>query len=121
MLFFTDGILSAALCAPPHKTHISLRTTHLCLCTTHHAQIIVRTPLGKLQIITPLLGKHNVYNILAAVATGICLKVSFSVWGHPTCVATESTMCCQCADDALMLQSEQCLCVCILMSRWSNV
>ena len=42
---------------------------------THHMQIIVRTPLGKLQIITPLLGKHNVYNILAAVATGICLKV----------------------------------------------
>jgi len=39
------------------------------------SEVIVRTPLGKLQIITPLLGKHNVYNILAAVATGICLKI----------------------------------------------
>ncbi|KAF5832882.1 Mur ligase [Dunaliella salina] len=39
------------------------------------SEVIVRTPLGKLQIITPLLGKHNVYNILAAVATGICLKL----------------------------------------------
>jgi len=39
------------------------------------AQLIIRTPVGKLQIISPLLGKHNVYNILAAVATGIVLKV----------------------------------------------
>ena len=39
------------------------------------SEIIVRTPLGKLQIITPLIGKHNVYNVLAAVATGIALKV----------------------------------------------
>jgi UDP-N-acetylmuramyl tripeptide synthase len=35
----------------------------------------VRTPLGRLQIITSLLGSHNVYNILAAVATGLALKV----------------------------------------------
>jgi hypothetical protein len=44
-------------------------TVHLCM------QVIVRTPSGRLQIITSLLGKHNVYNILAAVATGIALKV----------------------------------------------
>ncbi len=43
--------------------------------TIWESEIIVRTPLGKLQIISPLLGKHNVYNILAAVATGIALKV----------------------------------------------
>ena len=39
------------------------------------SEVVVRTPLGKLQIISPLLGKHNVYNILAAVATAIALKV----------------------------------------------
>lgn len=39
------------------------------------SELLVRTPLGKLQIITPLLGNHNVYNVLAAVATGIALKV----------------------------------------------
>ena len=30
-------------------------------------QIMVRTPLGRLQIITQLLGRHNVNNVLAAV------------------------------------------------------
>ncbi len=39
------------------------------------AKVIIRTPLGRLQIISPLLGRHNTYNILAAVATGIALKV----------------------------------------------
>jgi len=39
------------------------------------SEIIVRTPLGRLQVISPLLGRHNVYNILAAVATGLALKV----------------------------------------------
>jgi UDP-N-acetylmuramoyl-L-alanyl-D-glutamate--2,6-diaminopimelate ligase len=39
------------------------------------SEVVIRTPLGKLQVISPLLGKHNVYNILAAVATGIALKV----------------------------------------------
>jgi UDP-N-acetylmuramoyl-L-alanyl-D-glutamate--2,6-diaminopimelate ligase len=38
-------------------------------------ELLVRTPLGKLQIITPLLGKHNVYNVLAAVTTGIAMNV----------------------------------------------
>ncbi len=37
-------------------------------------QIIVRTPSGRLQIITNLLGSHNASNVLAAVATGVALK-----------------------------------------------
>lgn len=37
-------------------------------------QIIVRTPGGRLQIITNLLGSHNASNVLAAVATGVALK-----------------------------------------------
>ncbi len=43
--------------------------------TIWEAQLEVRTPLGTLSIVTPLLGKHNVYNVLAAVATGVALKV----------------------------------------------
>jgi UDP-N-acetylmuramyl tripeptide synthase len=35
----------------------------------------VRTPRGKLQIITPLLGKHNASNVLAAVAAGVAMNV----------------------------------------------
>lgn len=36
----------------------------------------VVTPLGRLQIIMPLLGRHNVQNVLAAVAVGLALNVS---------------------------------------------
>ena len=38
-------------------------------------QVIVRTPVGALQIITPLIARHNVYNILAAVAVGLAVTV----------------------------------------------
>ncbi|GIL46522.1 hypothetical protein Vafri_3516 [Volvox africanus] len=38
-------------------------------------EVIIRTPTGRLQIITNLLGRHNAYNLVAAVATGIALKV----------------------------------------------
>lgn len=38
-------------------------------------ELIVVTPQGRLQIITNLLGRNNICNILAAVATGIALKV----------------------------------------------
>lgn len=39
------------------------------------SEVIISTPEGKLQIITPLLGKRNVCSVLAAVATGVALKV----------------------------------------------
>lgn len=38
-------------------------------------QLIVRTPVGRLEIISNLVGRHNVYNILAAVAVGVLLNV----------------------------------------------
>jgi hypothetical protein len=38
-------------------------------------QIIVKTPVGRLEIITNLIGRHNVYNILAAVAVGCLLNL----------------------------------------------
>jgi hypothetical protein len=39
------------------------------------AQVLLRTPVGDLQINSPLVGRHNVYNILAAVATGLATTV----------------------------------------------
>ncbi|MEW5299762.1 MAG: hypothetical protein WDW36_002742 [Sanguina aurantia] len=42
--------------------------------TIWETELQVRTPGGVLQIITPLLGEHNMYNVLAAVATGLALK-----------------------------------------------
>lgn len=42
--------------------------------TAWETEVIVRVPGGqRLQIISPLVGRHNVYNILAAVAVGIIL------------------------------------------------
>ncbi|KAK9840910.1 hypothetical protein WJX81_000011 [Elliptochloris bilobata] len=38
-------------------------------------QVLVRTPVGTLQINSPLVGRQNVYNILAAVATGLATTV----------------------------------------------
>ncbi|KAK9805281.1 hypothetical protein WJX72_010844 [[Myrmecia] bisecta] len=38
-------------------------------------EILIRTPIGSLQIITPLIGKHNVYNVLAAVAVGLSINI----------------------------------------------
>ncbi len=35
----------------------------------------MRTPVGTLQINSPLVGRQNVYNILAAVATGMATTV----------------------------------------------
>jgi UDP-N-acetylmuramyl pentapeptide synthase len=37
--------------------------------------MIVATPLGRLEIITNLVGRHNVYNVLAAVAVGVLLNL----------------------------------------------
>jgi UDP-N-acetylmuramyl tripeptide synthase len=42
-------------------------------------QLIVHTPKAQLQIISGLVGRHNVYNILAAVATGLALGAPLDV------------------------------------------
>lgn len=41
-------------------------------------EILVRTPVVKMQIRTTLLGRQNVYNILAAVAAGLPFTVPSS-------------------------------------------
>lgn len=43
------------------------------------SEITVRTPIGLLRIITPLIGRNNVYNVLAAVATGLSINIPLKV------------------------------------------
>eukprot|EP00879_Flechtneria_rotunda_P031764 GHRR01034725.1.p1 GENE.GHRR01034725.1~~GHRR01034725.1.p1 ORF type:complete len:157 (+),score=37.94 GHRR01034725.1:249-719(+) len=38
-------------------------------------QMIVATPVGRLEIVTDMVGRHNVYNILAAIAVGVLLNI----------------------------------------------
>ena len=45
--------------------------------------MLIRTPLGVAEIITGLLGRHHVQNILAAVATGLALELDLSVSATP--------------------------------------
>lgn len=42
------------------------------------SEIVIRTPIGKMQIITPLIGRHHVYNILAAVATAVSMDIDLA-------------------------------------------
>eukprot|EP00879_Flechtneria_rotunda_P018943 GHRR01019886.1.p1 GENE.GHRR01019886.1~~GHRR01019886.1.p1 ORF type:complete len:681 (+),score=219.20 GHRR01019886.1:600-2642(+) len=37
--------------------------------------MIVATPVGRLEIVTDMVGRHNVYNILAAIAVGVLLNI----------------------------------------------
>ena len=41
--------------------------------------MIVKTPIGHLNIIIPLIGRNNVYNVLAAVATGLSINIPLKV------------------------------------------
>lgn len=55
------------------------------------SEITVRTPIGHLRIITPLIGRNNVYNVLAAVATGLSINVPLKV-RHSSLLQTSSSM-----------------------------
>lgn len=48
------------------------------------SEIIINTPIGRLRIITPLIGRNNVYNVLAAVATGLSINIPLKVNIHDT-------------------------------------
>ncbi|KAL3149615.1 hypothetical protein ABBQ32_002384 [Trebouxia sp. C0010 RCD-2024] len=39
------------------------------------SEVIIATPIGHINILTPLIGRNNVYNVLAAVATGLSINV----------------------------------------------
>lgn len=56
-------------------------------------------PACCLQVITPLLGKHNVYNVLAAVAVGISLNINLQVHPPPPppCSRSQLLGSCPCA------------------------
>lgn len=47
------------------------------------SEIIIATPIGHLNILTPLIGRNNVYNVLAAVATGLSINVPLQVSHAP--------------------------------------
>ena len=47
------------------------------------SEIIINTPIGQLNILTPLIGRNNVYNVLAAVATGLSINVPLPVSHAP--------------------------------------
>ena len=42
--------------------------------TLWESELAVRTPVGRLKIVTTLLGRRNAYNVLAAVATALVLN-----------------------------------------------
>lgn len=64
------GIQSTACSAHMRThTHVIARPALVLL------QMIVATPVGRLEIITNLVGRHNVYNVLAAVAVGVLLNL----------------------------------------------
>ncbi|MGO8814688.1 MAG: UDP-N-acetylmuramoyl-L-alanyl-D-glutamate--2,6-diaminopimelate ligase [Terriglobia bacterium] len=44
--------------------------------TSKGTEAVVSTPMGKLQIVSPLLGRANLANILAAVATGVAMGIA---------------------------------------------
>lgn len=46
-----------------------------CKMTVWDSDLVVATPLGDKHIITPLIGRHNVSNILACVAASIAINI----------------------------------------------
>lgn len=46
------------------------------------SELVVQTPVGKMQIITPLITEHQAYNILASVAAAVSMDIDL-----PTIVA----------------------------------
>ena len=56
----------------------------------YETEMKLSTPVGTAHIITGLLGRQNVQNILAAVATGLALDLSLAVTSCPPC------LCCMC-------------------------
>ncbi|MFN7171000.1 MAG: UDP-N-acetylmuramoyl-L-alanyl-D-glutamate--2,6-diaminopimelate ligase, partial [Candidatus Omnitrophota bacterium] len=43
------------------------------------SQFLVNTPYGEIEIVTPLLGIHNIYNILASISLGIAEKIPLEI------------------------------------------
>ena len=58
-----------------NKSDVSVRRLQL---SRDGIAIEVDTPRGALELSSPLLGKSNAYNVMAAVATGVALDVPFS-------------------------------------------
>jgi UDP-N-acetylmuramyl tripeptide synthase len=66
------------LSSAAYKAHVHDHMADACLvlfAVVVLLQMIVATPVGRLEIITNLIGRHNVYNVLAAVAVGVLLNL----------------------------------------------
>lgn len=55
-----------------------VRTTNIKF-SIWETELTIETPLGLLKIVTPLIGRPNVYNILACVAACISIGIELSV------------------------------------------
>jgi UDP-N-acetylmuramoyl-L-alanyl-D-glutamate--2,6-diaminopimelate ligase len=45
----------------------------------HGSQFVAVTPQGRVKIVLPLIGRHNIYNALAAIGVGAALDIELSV------------------------------------------
>ncbi len=61
----------------------------------YETSMLIRTPVGVAEIVTGLLGRHHVQNILAAVAAGLALEIPLRVsrpWVLSICFGETATL-----------------------------
>jgi UDP-N-acetylmuramoyl-L-alanyl-D-glutamate--2,6-diaminopimelate ligase len=79
----TDDPWGARLLEVPNPYHLTygfdgkaqVTPTHVASSTTG-TEAVIATPAGKLQIVSPMLGRANMANILAAIATGVAMGLA---------------------------------------------
>ena len=107
--------LSLAITADPYADQIIAlagdvaSVTYSMSSTTAHVSVIkatyniwetiieVNTPLGPLTLITTLIGRNNVYNVLAAVAAGLAMSIPLKVTHHSHTNLPVTYLCCHLA------------------------
>lgn len=59
--------------------------------------IDVQTPFGMVKIITTLIGRNNVYNVLAAIAAGLSMSIPLKVQTQIICALSMRSWICLCS------------------------
>jgi UDP-N-acetylmuramoyl-L-alanyl-D-glutamate--2,6-diaminopimelate ligase len=79
----TDDPWGTRLLELPYPHHLTYGLEGKALVTPTHVatsakgtEAVVETPAGKLQIVSPLLGRANLANILAAISTGVAMGIA---------------------------------------------